>query len=573
MSQPTLGGILFGKTRPTPLDKAQAINDDFVDATGKYEAWADEKPNYRGAIAEIGAGQEVAGHFFRAYRSSRTIIKTMSAYGKSCSDAIYGSQDFISFERLRRMLDHDYALLVRRGLTREERPKILRYFAFANTVDLDRHGWAGIRVQESGDAEASSDALKVADIYVHFNVLGTDKIEKMRITGALGINLIYGSILVVNGEMKDEVFIDSLLDGFDSSGLRLDSIQLSKLQLSLPNFDNPADPMPAVSQLEYEVRDVEACRSRSMSMGIELVRARALRCASFTKSRASATPSRLLLDYTEASGRSGRRRATPLLIARAAYHSNDLELRSRLLEDSKAAFANDLPCRNDEVIRTGIQFPILVPDKSFGIYASEVYEPRDVNLGRFDQIVKDIEVGELGNQVDTITRQGHIAFVTEFFALSEMVKFVREKTRLQLNEGNKGIADIGIVFRIDDFIASLIMLERHFHDREPMEVLGSIVRRQAHLFLYPCTVETLANSLTPYQEPVREVLTTNFGAWLERDPQGLVRKSDLLGDNILEDRYLSYVNYLRAKDCLRDVEPTDMELPSLPINVGTAAAR
>ena len=46
-----------------------------------------------GTFAEIGAGQEVVRHFFRAGSSSGTIAKTMSAYDKNFSDNIYGGEN------------------------------------------------------------------------------------------------------------------------------------------------------------------------------------------------------------------------------------------------------------------------------------------------------------------------------------------------------------------------------------------------------------------------------------------------------------------------------------------------
>ena len=49
--------------------------------------------NIYGTFAEIGAGQEVARHFFRCGGASGTIAKTMSAYDKDFSDAIYGKED------------------------------------------------------------------------------------------------------------------------------------------------------------------------------------------------------------------------------------------------------------------------------------------------------------------------------------------------------------------------------------------------------------------------------------------------------------------------------------------------
>ena len=49
-------------------------------------------PNIYGTFAEI-AGQEVVRHFFRAGGASGTIAKTMSAYDRDFSDAIYGKED------------------------------------------------------------------------------------------------------------------------------------------------------------------------------------------------------------------------------------------------------------------------------------------------------------------------------------------------------------------------------------------------------------------------------------------------------------------------------------------------
>ena len=49
--------------------------------------------NIYGTFAEIGAGQETVRHFFRAGGASGTIAKTMSAYDKDFSDAIYGIEN------------------------------------------------------------------------------------------------------------------------------------------------------------------------------------------------------------------------------------------------------------------------------------------------------------------------------------------------------------------------------------------------------------------------------------------------------------------------------------------------
>jgi hypothetical protein len=113
-----------------------------------------------GTFAEIGAGQEVAREFFQAGGASGTIAKSISAYDMVFSDAIYGkARRYISRERLRLMLDHEYELLLARLSTiRGDRTN---FFVFADTVATrnyqgtnEAHGWMGIRFQRThGRAE------------------------------------------------------------------------------------------------------------------------------------------------------------------------------------------------------------------------------------------------------------------------------------------------------------------------------------------------------------------------------------------------------------------------------------
>ncbi|MBK8502245.1 MAG: hypothetical protein IPL46_08580 [Saprospiraceae bacterium] len=49
-----------------------------------------------GTFAEIGAGQEVARIFFKVGAAAGTIAKTMSAYDKTFSDKIYGSEKVVA---------------------------------------------------------------------------------------------------------------------------------------------------------------------------------------------------------------------------------------------------------------------------------------------------------------------------------------------------------------------------------------------------------------------------------------------------------------------------------------------
>jgi hypothetical protein len=94
-------------------------------------------PKY-GTLAEIGAGQEVARKFFHAGGASGTIAKSISAYDMVFGDAIYGkTARYVSRERLKFMLDHEYELLIERlSPIRGDRTT---FFVFADTVAASNH--------------------------------------------------------------------------------------------------------------------------------------------------------------------------------------------------------------------------------------------------------------------------------------------------------------------------------------------------------------------------------------------------------------------------------------------------
>src|ERR1700753_904713 len=94
-----------------------------------------------GTFAEIGAGQEVAREFFHAGGASGTIAKTISAYDMTFSDAIYGkSPRYVSRERLKLMLDHEYQLLVERlGAASGARTVFFGFAAALATRHLQRN--------------------------------------------------------------------------------------------------------------------------------------------------------------------------------------------------------------------------------------------------------------------------------------------------------------------------------------------------------------------------------------------------------------------------------------------------
>ena len=69
-----------------------------------------------GSFVEIGAGQEVARNFFKVGSASGTIAKTMSAYDRDFSNAIYGKEKhdrYVCKSRLNKMLDHEYSFLLK----------------------------------------------------------------------------------------------------------------------------------------------------------------------------------------------------------------------------------------------------------------------------------------------------------------------------------------------------------------------------------------------------------------------------------------------------------------------------
>ena len=112
-------------------------------------------PFIYGTFAEIGAGQEVARHFFKVGGSSGTIAKTISAYDKNFSDTIYGEETdgrYVTETRLDKMMTHEMRLLKKR-IPKADQPNKM-FFTLANTVatidfakKFKGHGWMGIRFQ------------------------------------------------------------------------------------------------------------------------------------------------------------------------------------------------------------------------------------------------------------------------------------------------------------------------------------------------------------------------------------------------------------------------------------------
>jgi len=175
-----------------------------------------------GTFAEIGAGQEVARHFFRSGGASGTIAKTISAYDKNFSDNIYGEEDdkrYVTEARLNKMLDHEMGLLEDR-IPRDENPNKM-FFTYANTVTtidfakkFKGHGWMGIRFHADPNQDYS-------EITLHVRFHQTEARLQQEVLGIIGVNLIYGAFYKNNEPKK---LLRYLYDHIDHDAIEIDTI-------------------------------------------------------------------------------------------------------------------------------------------------------------------------------------------------------------------------------------------------------------------------------------------------------------------------------------------------------------
>ncbi|MGB1219361.1 MAG: TonB-dependent receptor [Flavobacteriales bacterium] len=188
-------------------------------------------PEIYGTFAEIGAGQEVVRHFFRAGAASGTIAKAMSAYDKDFSDAIYGKEEsgrYVCESRLKKMISHEYGLISTR-LELEKHPN-KRFFAFANNIatinyskTIKGHGWMGLRFQIKPNMPPN-------DIIIHFNLHELEAKLQQETVGILGLNLIYACMYLYN---KPKALISSLYDN-----LHRDRVEMNMIQMNGPDFEH-----------------------------------------------------------------------------------------------------------------------------------------------------------------------------------------------------------------------------------------------------------------------------------------------------------------------------------------------
>ncbi len=176
-----------------------------------------------GTFAEIGAGQEVARHFFQAGRASHTIAKTISAYDMTFSDAIYGrAERYVCEARLLKMLDHEYSLLKER--LAGQRGATTKFFAFANTVtttsrsrgDTQSHGWLGIRFQTRPGGPHN-------DVILHVRLWDQFRLQQQEALGRLGVNLIYNAF----HQKSAEDFIKTIQENIEDQRVEIDLLRFS----------------------------------------------------------------------------------------------------------------------------------------------------------------------------------------------------------------------------------------------------------------------------------------------------------------------------------------------------------
>ncbi len=214
---------------------------EIVQTTRNKALLINQDGGFYGSFAEIGAGQEVARHFFQAGLASQTVAKSMSAYDKVFSDSIYGKGSrFVSEDRLLKMLDHECNLLNDRL---KERKKETRFFAFANTVATSSHedepschGWMGIRFQIKPEA-------KFNDIILHVRMKDRLRLQQQDALGILGVNLLYGARYLID---KGHEFIKSLLDNIGEDRIEIEFIRFDGPALS--HIDNRLMSLELVQQ-------------------------------------------------------------------------------------------------------------------------------------------------------------------------------------------------------------------------------------------------------------------------------------------------------------------------------------
>lgn len=178
--------------------------------------------NIYGTFAEIGAGQEVAGNFFKAGAASGTIAKSISAYDMTFSDSIYGKEEsgrYVCQSRVQKMVEYEYDLLIERLDTKESQTN---FFAFGDTVAArnfhgtnEPHGWLAIRFRHDPSSQPS-------DLVLHIKMHDQTNNLQQKAIGILGVNMLD---TVFSARTSVETIIDGLMDNLSRERIEIDMIQ------------------------------------------------------------------------------------------------------------------------------------------------------------------------------------------------------------------------------------------------------------------------------------------------------------------------------------------------------------
>ncbi len=186
-----------------------------------------------GSFVEIGAGQEVAHNFFKAGSASTTIAKTMSAYDRDFSDAIYGKEAdgrYVCKSRLVKMLDHEYQLLnVRLNKNNHTNTKFFTYADTVSTINYSKtiqgHGWIGLRFQRKADEKPS-------DFIIHVVLHDQDaKLQKETI-GIIGTNILHACF----NEADPKEILKRTYDSLERDQFEVDMVEV--VGPAFKNIDN-----------------------------------------------------------------------------------------------------------------------------------------------------------------------------------------------------------------------------------------------------------------------------------------------------------------------------------------------
>jgi hypothetical protein len=183
-----------------------------------------------GSFAEIGGGQEVSRHFFQVGGASGTVARTISAYDKSFSDAMYSPKKpgrYVSEQRLQKMLNTEFAEVTK--LLEKKCSHDTRFFAFADTLETlnyrktnQGHGWLGLKfLLEPGSGPNQ--------VIVHVNLLENDPVLQQQSIGVLGVNLIFACF---NYYEYPNQFLQSLLDNLATDRIEITMVRMSGPELS-----------------------------------------------------------------------------------------------------------------------------------------------------------------------------------------------------------------------------------------------------------------------------------------------------------------------------------------------------